>query len=501
MSEHEPRTRRTKILLCASALLAGTLVAPATTAEAAAVQVYRLPTAGKVEVTEHGNGHGHGLSQYGARGAADAGLSPRQILAFYYPGTSLVRLSSIPRIRVLLSGGYAHTCVNAKPGLRATAVSTALPSTGSLQIVPWGSGLELRAFAASHCNGKVARAWVRAGATSMYISSADHYVRLRMANGSSTDYYGEVGAVRNGSGELTVDVVSLDRYAQGVTPREMPASWNFNAVKAQAIAARTYGLFEMSQSGPGALYDICDTTACQVYGGKTHYGADGRTVLWQDDPAAATSTVGQVIVYRGSVAFAQYSASNGGRTADGGEPYLIARTDPYDNAASGDPYLSITTTASVNRIAAAYGLKTVTQIEITGRDQGRVGHVTSATVRGRTRAGANASVYTTGSALQSVMGLSSTDFSIGWRVPAGGVLASPIIHVAGSHPGGAQLRWDPVPGARQYHLYRNGKPTSKYVHTTSVTVRRDATFTVVAMADAAGRVHSDHSNEVTVRGI
>ena len=58
-------------------------------------------------------------------------------------------------------------------------------------------------------------------------------------------------------------------------PREVPASWPVAAVRAQAIAARSYAEFSRAATGSGSYYDICDTTACQSYGGMAHYDASG----------------------------------------------------------------------------------------------------------------------------------------------------------------------------------------------------------------------------------
>jgi len=71
-----------------------------------------LPANGVFSITGHGFGHGIGMSQYGAQGAAIAGLSTRQILAFYYPHTTLTTLAA-SRIRVRLSADDGH-----RPGNR-----------------------------------------------------------------------------------------------------------------------------------------------------------------------------------------------------------------------------------------------------------------------------------------------------------------------------------------------------------------------------------------------
>ena len=59
----------------------------------------------------------------------------------------------------------------------------------------------------------------------------------------------------------------MDDYVQGVVPAEMPASWEPEAVQAQAVAARTYAAWHRARSGD-RYYQICDTTSCQVYGGR-----------------------------------------------------------------------------------------------------------------------------------------------------------------------------------------------------------------------------------------
>ena len=86
--------------LAALVVVASSLVAGGAS-PASATEVATFPSSGNVGFHDNGNGHGHGLSQYGARGAAIAGLSSSQILAFYYPGTTLGTATG--HIRVLIS--------------------------------------------------------------------------------------------------------------------------------------------------------------------------------------------------------------------------------------------------------------------------------------------------------------------------------------------------------------------------------------------------------------
>jgi hypothetical protein len=211
---------------------------------------------------------------------------------------------------------------------------------------------------------------------------------------------------------LAINRAGLDQYTEGVVPREMPASWNAAAVQAQAIAARSYGR-NAQENNPGKPYDICDTTQCQVYGGMTHYDANGN-VLWTDDPAALTGNANTVLQYGGKTIFAQFSASNGGWTVAGGQPYLVAKQDPYDNAASQDPYLNWTRSVAVSGIASYYGLAKVTGIVVTQRDGNGDwgGRVLSALVNGLDSHGVAHSISTSGFALQDAMDLPHNWFTI-----------------------------------------------------------------------------------------
>ena len=101
----------------------------------------------------------------------------------------------------------------------------------------------------------------------------------------------------------------------------MPASWQPAALRAQAIAARTYAAFEVADS-TNPVYQLCDTTSCQVYGGKSAEVASTN--------AATTATAGQIRTFHGAPAFTQFSASNGGWMSAGSQPYLAAKQDPFD---------------------------------------------------------------------------------------------------------------------------------------------------------------------------
>ena len=358
--------------------------------------------ASTIAVQGRGNGHGHGLSQYGAQGAAIAGLSAAQIASFYYPNSRLTTIDP-SGIRVSLSAAEWPEVAAQVPPLSVTGYGpvpdgyvrfrlTASHSGGGLRLggqLPSGSWTPLALNLASPAD----------------FSSGAHIIRLFNSDGTSTQYWGTVGAVRSGSGVLTINRVSLDNYTAGVVPREMPASWRPAAVAAQAIAARSYARNE-ANSHVNSPYDICDTSSCQVYGGRRHYSASGA-LLWTDDQAAIRGNQNQVMRYNARAIFAQFSASNGGSVLSGGLPYLVDKADPYDNSSSGDPYLNWSDTVSAAQVAAYYGLQTVTSIQVTKRNGYGTwgGWVLSATVNGTSGSGAPAHISTSGTTLAWAMGV------------------------------------------------------------------------------------------------
>ena len=410
---HASSARRHLVMTVVAALVSGltvaTLAAAAPAAAAASTEWGRPNSAGDFGVHGRGNGHGHGMSQYGAQGAAIAGRSTRQILAFYYPHTTLTTLAaSVIRVRLSNAGPYT-TVIAGTNGLSVTRYGR-LPSTGYsyFRLTPYGTGLAVAGKLTSSGSWKFFAKNLPSLAN--FYGFGNGQVRLLLADRTITRYHGTVGAQRSGAGEITVNRVPLDYYAQAVVPREMPASWRPAAVGAQAVAARSYGRNAV-ESSVGDPYDICDTTMCQVYGGMAHYDRTGH-LLWVDDPAAIAGNKRMVLTYGGHTIFAQFSASNGGASVAGGTPYLVGKVDPYDAAASGDPYLAWSHSVSGSTIAKIYGLHTVTAIHVTSRDGHGMwgGRVLTARVYGTTSSGSSTHVDTTGNALASAMGALTSFF-------------------------------------------------------------------------------------------
>ncbi|MEP6664936.1 MAG: SpoIID/LytB domain-containing protein [Nocardioidaceae bacterium] len=317
--------------------IAATVIAPVgvtvATSTARADQTYYVPITKAWTISGHGYGHGHGMSQYGAQGAALQGLNYADIVDFYYPGTSWSKVKG--KVRVLIGSDWTSDLqVKAQRGLTVRDLSD-----GTKWTLPTGDGVDRwrltpagdDSTAVQYRDDRGWHRWRIPGARVTFKSdgefSAHGAMTLLVPSGSDVvgkRYRGILRSVRPYKGATvrdTVNVLNMDSYVKGVVPYEMPASWAQQALRAQAVAARTYAAWQRAQN-PKRYYQICDTTACQVYGGV----AAEQTSSNQ----AVDGTVGKILTYQNRPAFTQFSASSGGWTSAGGVPYLPAKKDRYD---------------------------------------------------------------------------------------------------------------------------------------------------------------------------
>ena len=280
------------------ALLTALFACLAAPAAATAATVYVVKGAGF--------GHGIGMSQYGAQGFAQHGWSYRRILTHYYSHTSIGRAST-RNVRVLLRSGGGGVYVSHVSRAGSKRVN---PNARYAARVRRGR-IELRAP-----NGKRA-----ARARVMHLRGPRGYTRL------GGNYRGVMELRPNGGGVMAIDIVPLDAYVQGVIPGEMPSTWRPEALKSQAVAARSYAL---ATDRGGSLFDQYSDTRSQVY-----LGMDSEQ---RSTNAAARATAGRVVLYRGRVATTYYFSTSGGRTENienvwygsPHTPYLRGVKDPYD---------------------------------------------------------------------------------------------------------------------------------------------------------------------------
>lgn len=123
-------------------------------------------------------------------------------------------------------------------------------------------------------------------------------------------YRGHFKVINDGLGLTVINDIPMEKYLQGVVPSEMPSSWEHEAHKAQAIAARSYAIANKGKRAKYG-YDLKDTPEDQAYG-----GASAEKTNTND---AVTETANIVLVCQGKIVPAYYSASAGGRTNTGGQ--------------------------------------------------------------------------------------------------------------------------------------------------------------------------------------
>ena len=142
-------------------------------------------------------------------------------------------------------------------------------------------------------------------------------------------WYRGIFIVKNVNGSLVlINKLNIESYLRGVVPAEMPSSWEYEAHKAQAIAARSYALANLGKRAKWG-YDLKDTPEDQAY-----VGASGETD--RTDKAVADS-YGIVLIYDLKIIPAYYSASAGGHTVSAGKvwerdlPYIRSVPSYDDN--------------------------------------------------------------------------------------------------------------------------------------------------------------------------
>jgi stage II sporulation protein D len=294
-----PLVLRTLLALVAIASLAG--FAPAANAGVTWV------------VHGHGFGHGVGMSAYGAEGYALHGKDYRFILGHYYSGTTIGTLPGPRVVRVLLDVAPGNVGFSGASG----ACGKALDPTRSYEAHRAGSSVELRSSAGkplADCGQK--------------LRAAGSGGRIAIAGLGTFRGALETVPTASASGSLNVvNALAVDQYVKGVIPNESPPSWPAAALRAQAVASRSFAL---TGSVGGNGFDLYADTRSQVYKGlESEYTTSN---------AAADATRGQVVEYGGKIAETLFSACSGGHTESiqnvfGGPavPYLQGVPDPYDD--------------------------------------------------------------------------------------------------------------------------------------------------------------------------
>jgi stage II sporulation protein D len=293
------------------ALIAGVSVA--------AVLAFAGPAAATTTLYVRGAGYGHGIgmSQYGANGYALRGENYRWILGHYFTDTQIGTTNPDQIVRVLLGSGSAAFAGATQAGGKA------LDPNLTYDVTPLANGqVSLVDQATAKQMGKFAAPLVATGPGPLSVAGLGAY-------------RGALEFRSNGSGGVyTVNALGLDDYVRGVISAEMPSSWAPEALKAQAVAARTYAI---TTDVAGSFYNLYPDTRSQMY--------RGIAAETPATDAAVAATAGQIVTYDGAPAVTYFFASSGGHTENiqdawpgaAADPWLRGVPDPYDDA-GGNPY-------------------------------------------------------------------------------------------------------------------------------------------------------------------
>jgi stage II sporulation protein D len=302
--------------------IAATLLLALTASAASAATTFTIRGAGF--------GHGVGMSQYGAMGYASNGRTAAEILAHYYSGTTLGTTDPNAKVRIQLIADTSSARIS---GAR---------QAGSRKLDP-------------------AKTYVvkRRGLTQLDLSSggrrlATFTAPLQVAG--EVTALGGVGSYRGVlefaptvlKGISVINSVGLDEYLQGVVPAESPASWPAEALKAQAIAARTYAITTAKSDD----FDHYADTRSQVY--------KGVGIETAATNAAVAATRGQTVTYNGQPVVTYFFSTSGGRTeaventtlGNEPKPWLKSVEDEFDNVS---PRHRWTTTPTMKSAARKLG--------------------------------------------------------------------------------------------------------------------------------------------------
>ncbi|GAB6900993.1 SpoIID/LytB domain-containing protein [Kineosporia succinea] len=425
-----PRSIALTVLGTAFAVLAGPTVAhaavPVTASKScpspggATISKASVPS-GAVKIYGGGWGHGMGMSQYGAQGAAKLGCDYKTILKTYYYDASLSKKNLNAPVVLNLASGATTSKLQAETG----TVKWAGPTRSVVQ--PKGSTWLVRNYSIKGNPGIALfdqdgkrRMFVQSAA----VLSASHtgkVVNVYPYGGSSalSTRYDTASYVRSGSGIKVTETIkasggqtAVQKYLMGLG--EVPVSWPIEALKAQTVAARTF--LSTKYNASADAYVLSSGTADQVYKGYAVESVDEKNGgNWRK---AVLATDDQVIVDKaGRTIEALYSSSMGGYTENREYvwgKYEISYLKPVDDsrwdAASSNPYRSWSVGMTKAAFAKKFGFDSVSSYSVAAR--GSAKRLDGVKITGKV-AGRKVTKTFTGADARYRLGLRSPGFTFG----------------------------------------------------------------------------------------
>ncbi|MDQ0339880.1 peptidoglycan hydrolase-like amidase [Caldalkalibacillus uzonensis] len=265
-----------------------------------------------------GNGHRIGMSQWGAQGLTIKGVGFRNILNHYYPGTKYEKKYDDQNQMVTVTLDYDSEIGD---GSSRTSWTINVPNGG---VLVDHNNNPVKTIPANQ-DYQVTTSDFPQGVSQLTLQPNNKgysIVKNLLHRDGKTprQYEGTLIFIRSGNGIKLQNKVSLHDYLIGVVPYEAMASWEVEALKAQAVAARSYAAYRS--------FNMVDSIVHQAYYGRytdSTYGPKIQNVVKE--------TAGYVLTYSGKVADTVYSAGNGGwieqAWSPAGHPYLTARKDEF----------------------------------------------------------------------------------------------------------------------------------------------------------------------------
>lgn len=438
--------RALRIPLSLIAITAFALVTPASApAQVAGAQTGFIFSGG-------GWGHGIGLSQYGAKGYAEQGWTYDRILRHFYQGTRLETTASVTvrvnldrekkaRNRWRIQASTDTTLTFVQTSDTSIAVSVRETTTAGAPAIYWITTLngDTRLHAdAGGVPGRIIRAfdgrsYVRSSSPIRIVDRSGPFDHTNVAWRGRLHF---IPASEVASQSYCVNYVPMEDYLRGVVPRESPSSWPAEALKAQAVAARSYAYTDWLQ---GRV--LWCTTMSQVYNGAFRPGYDHEPA---STDAAVAATRGQIVWYKGTYGGryhsepvrTYFSSSSGGHTANIQDVWFSTPKPYYtgvpDADRSGNPYYTwtvgpLSTSDAVINGTTVKGVSTLVREKVGSSLSAPAPHVivgmtleraSTGHVRYVTCVWSNGERYRIkGDTLRSALGLRSTKFTVVVRSP------------------------------------------------------------------------------------
>ena len=295
------------------------------------------------------------------------------------------------------------------------------------------------------------------------MSAADEPDR-RIVNAAGTKYRDGFVFGSYGGSMAVANYLSLEHYLWGMLSREMPYTYQSEALKAQSLAARSYALRNLNRHTGGALdFDVCATTHCQVYGGCSAEHTSTTN--------ACLDTSGEIVVYDGKVADTVFFANSFGYTLNSEDfwgtnlPYLRGVDDSYTTEHKWQTKFTFDEISSRLR-AYGYNVGSVQSVYIGERNPN--GSVRTIVIKG-----SSGTARISKALIQTVFNLKSIAFSIAPDGYPGGLISG---STGGS--GGSSAGSDPV-----YELTVSGLDSSSSQSEGIYVIGADGEPVYVALAD------------------